>query len=226
MFKNKLGLKKNSKTSSLVSGMTYVELIVVLSIFSVISAVTLFNYKQFQLKVEIKNLANDITLKIVEAQRSATSGKLAPVSQQPSNPSAWKPSYGMYFNSQTPTVFYSFIDLDQNKNFVPPIAQSCPVGECLAGNPIYITKGNHISSIKVLYLGGPSSCPPPSNPPCPTIIVDDLVVTFTRPDSGATFLSQSAMLTNVHRLEIAVSSPLLEITAFIHIYPSGRVELI
>ena len=56
--------------------MTYVELIVVLSIFSVMTSVVLFNYNEFQAKIDIKVLANDIALKIVEAQKSALSGKL------------------------------------------------------------------------------------------------------------------------------------------------------
>ena len=46
-------IKKNA-------GMTYVELIVVLSIFAVLSSVAVFNYSEFQTKVDIKNLANDL----------------------------------------------------------------------------------------------------------------------------------------------------------------------
>ena len=45
-------------------GMTYVELIVVLSIFAVLSSVAIFNYGSFQDKVDIKNLGSDIALKI------------------------------------------------------------------------------------------------------------------------------------------------------------------
>ena len=46
-------------------GMTYVELIVVLGIFAVMLSISMFNYKRFQGKVDIKNLANDIALKLV-----------------------------------------------------------------------------------------------------------------------------------------------------------------
>src|SRR3989344_6451778 len=82
------------KIGDLRRGMTYVELIVVLGIFGVISSVVMFNYGEFQDKVEIKNLASDIALKVVEAQKSAMSGKL-PVNP----PSGWKPAYGVYFPS-------------------------------------------------------------------------------------------------------------------------------
>ena len=47
--------------------MTYIELIVVLSIFAVMSSVVIFNYGLFQARIDIKNLASDIALKFVEA---------------------------------------------------------------------------------------------------------------------------------------------------------------
>src|SRR3989344_4561547 len=84
------------------AGMTYVELIVVLSIFSVMTSIALFDYNKFQAKVDIKVLANDIALKIVEAQKSAMSGKI-PIQNISST---WKPSYGIYF------------DLADGKNFI------------------------------------------------------------------------------------------------------------
>lgn len=78
------------------AGMTYIELIVVLSIFAVMSTVVMYNYGDFQSKVDIKNLASDIALKIVEAQKSSLSGKL------PLNPpDNWKPSYGVYFDTSS-----------------------------------------------------------------------------------------------------------------------------
>ena len=42
--------------------MTYVELVVVLGIFAVMSNVVIFNYGGFQAKVDIKNLSKHITL--------------------------------------------------------------------------------------------------------------------------------------------------------------------
>jgi prepilin-type N-terminal cleavage/methylation domain-containing protein len=68
-------------------GMTYVELIVVLSIAGIIASISLFNYKDFQDRVDMKNLANDIALKIVEAQKSSIAGKI-PLTGAPS--STWR----------------------------------------------------------------------------------------------------------------------------------------
>src|SRR5687768_3941612 len=97
--------KKSKRGFSRQAGMSYVELIVVLSIFSLLSGVIIYNYGEFQAKVDIKNLASDIALKIVEAQKSSLSGKLPQAEVSPD----WKPSYGVYF---------SLLDEDGEKSFI------------------------------------------------------------------------------------------------------------
>ncbi|MEI8174704.1 MAG: type II secretion system protein [bacterium] len=127
-YSNNLKSKNlKAKSYKLNAGMTYVELIVVLSIFAVMSSIVIFNYGQFQAKVDIKNLASDIALKIVEAQQSTMSGKLnSGVSMID-----WKPSYGVYFNlTVNPTnidntdgsiaynkKFNYFVDKDNSKTY-------------------------------------------------------------------------------------------------------------
>ena len=91
-------------------GMTYVELIVVLSIFASLSTVVMFNYNEFQERIDIKNLSSDIALKVVEAQKSSISGRLPP--SQPVGGQNWKPSYGVYLNPATDNeFFYYFTDI-------------------------------------------------------------------------------------------------------------------
>ena len=84
MFKINKKIKRNG-------GFTYVELIVVLSIFAIMSSVVIFNYGSYQTNVDIKVMANNIALKIVQAQKDATSGKWNP-NELDNN---WKPSYGI-----------------------------------------------------------------------------------------------------------------------------------
>ena len=192
-------------------GMTYVELIVVLSIFSLFSGVAIFNYKGFQGKVDIKNLANEMTLQIVEAQKSALNGKLPPPSQQPTDPINWKPSYGIYFDKNTNNkIFYYFVDLNQNMELSVPF-NNCPGFECL--DKINITRGNYISDI--------NSCVGIS---CGTSTSIDgpLSITFTRPNSGAVFFTNQIITPDYIR--ITLSSP-NSISTYIKIFPSGRVEL-
>lgn len=207
---------QNLKINKLNGGMTYIEFIVVLSIFSVMSSVILFNYGEFQAKVDIKNLASDIALKIVEAQKSALSGKLPVVSQQLD----WKPSYGVYFNRVVDDKsFIHFTDLD-SQDKIYNVSGSCPGGECL--DKITITKGNYIDKIEI--------CSDANCVSSTSTIIDPLSITFTRPDSSAVFtLEQNSnpsvlSVTGSQYVQITIKSP-KGTTAKIKIYPSGRVQV-
>lgn len=200
--------KLKDKSYKLNSGMTYVELIVVLSIFSVMSSVAIFNYGDFQTKVDIKNLASDIALKIVEAQKSSLSGQLPPVTQS----STWKPSYGVYFNLGNDNgSFIYFTDLDTQNNLYE--ASDCPgLGECL--NKINLTpQGYTISNLDVFYQSSPTAN-----------VLNDLTITFRRPNSGAIIKSTTSLNSNVDYVQITILSP-KGATALIKVYPSGRVQI-
>jgi Tfp pilus assembly protein FimT len=180
--------------------MTYVELIVVLSIFSIMTSIMLFNYKGFEAKENIKILANDIALKIVEAQKSSISGKW-----NANAFSSWKPSYGVYFNLSNNKNFIYFADLNNNALY----EDSGCTGECL--EQISITKENSISAIEVFGTG------------CPTT-VNNLNIIFKRPDSSAIITSNPALLCSISYVQIVISSPEL-ISSTIKIYPSGRIQI-
>ena len=185
--------------------MTYVELIVVLTIFSIITSVSMFNYNKFQQKVDIKNLANDIALRIVEAQKLSTSGKIPPVSP---SVSPWRPAYGLYFSMTSATSFTFFTDLDQDQLY--DTALSCPSGECL--NRITITKNNRVSGIQVYYNGGTSQS------------LSDLTLSFKRPSSLPAFRSSTAFTDTISYIEITVISP-NSVSSRIKLYSSGRVQI-
>ena len=194
------------------AGMTYVELIVVLSIFAVMTSVILFDYGKFQSKVDIKVLANDIALKVVEAQKSALSGKLPLYPRVSVSP--WKPSYGVYFDlssAETKKSFIYFTDLDQLGDYTDDNS-SCTsnTGECL--EKITITKNNFISQIDS-YSGAVA-----------TPITNPLSITFKRPDASAIFKSNGLLLTDLDYIQITITSP-SGINAFIKIYPSGRIQI-
>jgi len=188
-------------------GFTYVELIVVLGIFAMVTGTVLFDYKKFQSKVDIKNLSNDIALKFVETQKSSLDGKW-----HSSAGATWKPSYGMYFNLTTGTntgnqVFYYFVDLDQDKQYDK--LYTCPLNECL--EKFTLTKGNTISELRVYYTNSNSA-------------VTNLDVTFTRPNSGATFYSSGVKLNSVSYAQVTVTSP-RGVTALVKLYASGRIQI-
>jgi prepilin-type N-terminal cleavage/methylation domain-containing protein len=55
------------------SGVTLVELLVVVAIFAMISSVLMFNYSDFSTNVSIRNLSQDIALTVRKVQTYATS---------------------------------------------------------------------------------------------------------------------------------------------------------
>jgi len=194
------------------AGMTIMELIVVLAIFAVLSVVVIFNYNTFQSKVDITNLANDIALQVVGAQRFALAGLLPTQSY----PTGWKPAYGVFF-STTATLgadnkdFISFVDLNNNNLF-----DTSP-SELLS--TYTITKNDYISNINVY-------CPSPAGS-CVAGSIQNLTVTFTRPNSVATFYNSvlGFLPTNVSYVEITVSDSAGKTPSTIDLYPSGRVQI-
>ncbi len=198
------------------AGMTYIELIVVLSIFSIMSAVIIFNYTKFQAKVDIKNLANDIALKIVEAQKSSIAGKLPPLAEQAIVPLNWKPAYGVYMNTMSPGSnknFIYFADLDQSGDFTDTTSfcsnYSTSGDECL--DKINITKGNYISSIE-LSGGGCSAT------------ISNLGIAFKRPSAEAVFSSNPALGCTPTFVVININSP-QNLSAKVKLWASGRLEI-
>ena len=196
---------KFNKKIKLNKGMTYIELIVVLSIFSVMSGVVLFNYRTFQAKVDIKNLANDIALKIVQAQKEALSGKSQSVSF------ATAPAYGVSFNTSTDNKsFIYFADLN-NDNICEDLDNACASANGEVLDKINITKGSFISALAVTGTG---ICSP----------VGGLTVVFTRPYSDATMNTDQAGCTGISYTAITITSP-ESVSAIIKVFASGRIQI-
>lgn len=91
------------------AGFTLVELLVVISIFAIISAVILFKNNEFNGHIILSNLAYDVALSIREAQvyglsvREATPGS-----------GSFDYAYGIHFSVDEPDVYYQFLDTDGN----------------------------------------------------------------------------------------------------------------
>jgi prepilin-type N-terminal cleavage/methylation domain-containing protein len=158
-------------------GVTFIELIVVISIFAMISTVTLFNFSDFSTNISLQNISHDIALKIAEVQRKAVSGSFDEL--QLGLPVDYAPTYGVYIATTSSTSsdfnkpgkeFISFIDLPTTNGVYDPGQTSGPLQtdcspittECL--DRTFITTGDSISSI--MLDGAPSS---------------DVVILFKRP---------------------------------------------
>jgi len=201
-------------------GMTYVELIVVLSIFAAVSSVVVFNYTTFESKVDIKNTASDIALKIVEAQKSALAG-LLPIGKNLDGNTDWKPAYGVYFNSSSALDITDGVAFNKKFLYFADLNQSGDIADftCCSGDDEAIEKvlfqkekGNSISHLDVFYQGGTSAS------------LNDLSITFTRPNNGATIKSSTSFSGIVSYVQITIISPRSN-TSVIKAYPSGRIQI-
>lgn len=199
-------------------GMTFLELTVVISIFAIASSVAIFNYKNFQAKVDIQNLANDIASRFTLAQRRALFGDLHPQGGED-----WRPAYGLSFDlTQTGDTdnqtFYYFADLDQEKDFDSQLYDCALYGttECL--EKVSITKGNYISRIQVYYEGNPN----------PDQITSSLNIVYTRPNAGAVLTSPEILeppVEPISHAEIEIASPNSSFVSLVKIYVSGRFQI-
>lgn len=106
-IKNNFFINKTAKAFQ--SGVTLIELIVVVAIFSVVSSVLLFNYSDFSTNVSIRNLSQDIALTIRKSQTYATS-----VRGITSGTDRTYPAYGMVFSLESNSGVFD----PNSKNFV------------------------------------------------------------------------------------------------------------
>lgn len=201
MFKKLLLSNKNS-------GMTFIELIVVMGIFTAISATVLFNYRDFSDGVALQNLSQEIALQGKRAQTLASQGRRPVLTIDQINntagllPDDWVSSYGIafdvvehpksfmfYFNSP---VYYEFFDSETSaernlyfRDFVDMTYGGCgqATSECI--EEIVITDGSYIDLICI-------DAEPQINPNCDTGVgfsAEQIHISYTRPQLEAYILA-------------------------------------
>lgn len=144
--------------NSLNAGFTVIEMITVISIFSILTAILLFNYNTFQKNTDFSVFAQEVGMLIKKHQQNAMAGKfpeLDPQLKQYPDP-GWKPAYGVYLEvgGSAITEYYDIYN-DPSETYVYSInagGQGCdsnPNDECY--NIASITNGRQIVGI---YEGG------------------------------------------------------------------------
>lgn len=175
---------KNFHKNKYNSGMTLVELIVVLLIFAIITSVVMFSYSKFNSSMSLQNLADDIALTVRKAQSYAIGV------QGLFSDNSFFNGYGVHFRvapvadpplSGSNKSFVFFVDIsatgDQIYNYGAGSVCDVPTpgNECL--ELITITSADRISAINIFTTGSP-------------IEMDEdgsLDISFTRPNPEATF---------------------------------------
>jgi len=173
---NIFGFQKKTREGE--RGFTLLEVAFVITIFAIMASIVLFRFKDFGTKTAIENLAQDVALRIVSAQKAAISGSLT--SGFAGTSEANEPSYGMHFvagasSDAASREFAYFADTNHNKMYDDPGA-ACTLGsECLSITSI--TTGEYVSDICYADSGAGTI-------PCSSTA--GVHITFTRPFPDAT----------------------------------------
>ncbi|MDP1624896.1 MAG: prepilin-type N-terminal cleavage/methylation domain-containing protein [bacterium] len=166
-----------------IKGFTLVELLVSISIFTVITSVAVFNHAQFNGSVLLTNLAYEIALSVRQAQFYGIT-----VRQSTVMPGAFDSGYGIRFDLGESVTRYSLYEDRLPQNHVYDGA-----GELLES--FQIQKGNRIS--KILVTSGSGS-------PVTANIVD---ISFIRPNPDTYITVGGNTSIFYSKAEICVSSP-------------------
>ncbi|MEN9582650.1 MAG: hypothetical protein RL641_604 [Candidatus Parcubacteria bacterium] len=215
--------EKIKKTFQSNRGVTFIELVVVISIFSIIAGTLLVNFSRFGRNITLQNLAQDMALQINAAQKEAISGRTNDaLSTCNRNSDDCAPRYGIYVTAKSSQyvnlLMQSFGGTDGKSllryfDYAQPNVR--PVNEMLDyGNPcgsgvatecldnISLGQGNFISAICV-----------GSGMECDTDLTNTsgVHITFKRPFPDAIIKNDNGDRFNYVR--ITISSPNTEDTS-------------
>ena len=232
------------------SGMTAIELVVVMGIFAAISSTVLFNYRDFSSNIALQNLAQDIALQIKQAQTDAVSGKIPTFPStftQSSNPFLvpldWTPSYGIAFDINMPNnnftlgntgfVYYfnagntPGVDRDY-REFVDAPYDGCGSAagsdsECL--QEIRITSGDYIDLICFDFIEIDDTCSSGTNA---SDLSNQVFISFTRPRGNAIILDGGQDDGGVSAIHSNVYLRLASVTGarkFVAVWSTGYISI-
>lgn len=167
-------LLKNISTSNRQRGFTLVELLVAISIMTVISMSLMFNYNVMNSRLTVDNLAHQTAQWVRATQVSA-------MSVRHTTDNSKYPGYGLHFERATPSQFVFFADLDGDKHYAQLTGvQKCGDSGVECQKTITLLHGNTITA-----LCGESGGVPAASDCSPLTYLASLDIIFTRPDPDA-----------------------------------------
>ena len=196
-------------------GLTLIELLVSISIISVILTVIILNQSTYVDSIALSNLADEISSTISQAQAYGVG-----VKEFSPGLSEFSASYGLTFSllgSGSASDYLSFTDRNSNKIYDGD--WSCPVGgtsECREKVPI--TRGNYIESLCVVRTSGADICE-----------VGRVDISFARPSTEAQMLffnlgGESFNPANIKGAKIVLRSP-GGLARSVVVYSTGQVSV-
>ncbi len=189
-----------------------IELVVVIGIFTLISAIILGNYPSFNQKMAVTNLAHQIALEIRQAQVYGLSAKESAIS------SAIFPGYGIYFSRDIPTSFVLYTDINGDKKYNHTgTGRDCSSNsECLES--VSIANGDNIRDI-CGTTGVTTRC-------ASAFQLDFANVVFTRPDPEANITGTlGSVSTTYDNLKISLEPPKKDFFKTVVVWSTGQVSI-
>ncbi len=223
---------KYIRTIGTQSGMTLIEMLVVLAIFMMVSGIVIFDYNKFRSQVSLNNLVDDIASSIRKTQNFA-------IGVRSSNTADFGSGYGIYFNLNTPSYnssrngsnksFLIFNDKTPNMrydtNYVSGMAACSPKtvskdDECM--EMFTINTADYISRICAYYDGS-------SDPTCTSDANGSVAISFLRPDPEAHIYACIPPLcrstTPADSVQIYIMNTASQDTKFITITNLGQISI-
>lgn len=213
-------------------GFTLVELLVTISIFALITTLTLANYPKFNTQTSTIGLAQQIAIAIREAQVYGIAVRNASSTSQVVNQDVY-PAYGIFFattsvattfgNSTAYSIFYDANVGTGPGPFFRPIGDDYFTSSTELISTTLIQNGNRILSICGVAVGG-STCTPAYaahvvfRRPNPDAIIKIITTPVTWPFSNPTQVLCS-------RIDIVIESRDRQYTKTIQVFSSGQINV-
>ncbi len=181
-------------------GFSLVELLVTVSIFTVITGIILINFPSFSSKIALENLANEIALAVRQAQVFGVASREFGIG------SSIFPTHGAHFDSTQATTFFIYADTNDNSKYD---------GDAELLETFTVRRRNYISGL-CGFLTSDSICTP----------LTKLDVTFSRPDPEPTVLGTIANgeEANYSYATITVKSPPGN-TRMVRVWSNGQIAI-
>ncbi len=103
-------MQRGQKPKDVKRGFTLFEVILVIALIGILTSVTVANYRGFEKKLELENLAQDVAFSVKLAQSYGLNVRGEGGGGQ------FEVSYGINFNEATPTRYFIYQDADRSVN--------------------------------------------------------------------------------------------------------------
>lgn len=192
-------MRRGTLKHSRKAGLTLVELVVTLGIATMLMTITVANHRAFQLKVVLENLTQDVALSLRLAQTYGMNVR------GDSGADPFSTSYGVHFESASPSTYLIFKDLDRGLN-----------GFEYTGNVVeeFTLGGGYTIKDVCGWSGAVSKC---------YGAISDFDITFDRPKPDANFRASDGS-TNHDKVVIIIQNP-IGVTKEVHVLTTGYINV-